>query len=186
MITDKKTLKEYLEADKANLGIQRRYPPIGGGGVVWKFQVSLRMFEYYLNTTSKKNIGKKFLKLFWYYIYHHYKIKLGFEIPPNTCGKGLNIHHTGCIVINANARIGENCNLQQCVNIGQSYGEENVPVIGNNVYIGPGAKLFGKIEIADDIAIGAGAIVTKSFLTSGIAIAGNPAHQIGVRREGLK
>lgn len=32
MITDKKTLKEYLEADKANLGIQRRYPPIGGGG----------------------------------------------------------------------------------------------------------------------------------------------------------
>lgn len=32
MITDKKTLKEYLEADKANLGIQRRYPPIWGGG----------------------------------------------------------------------------------------------------------------------------------------------------------
>ena len=33
MITDKKTLKEYLEADKANLGIQRRYPPIWGGSL---------------------------------------------------------------------------------------------------------------------------------------------------------
>lgn len=32
MITDKKTLKEYLETDKANLGIQRRYPPIFLGG----------------------------------------------------------------------------------------------------------------------------------------------------------
>lgn len=111
-------------------------------------------------------------------IYHHYSIELGFTVPPNTCGKGLNIHHYGCVVINGNARIGDYCNIQQCVNIGQNKNELDVPTIGNHVYIGPGAKLFGKIYIADDIKIGAGSIVTKSFYEKGITIVGNPARKI--------
>lgn len=51
--------------------------------------------------------------------------------------------------------------------------------MGNNVYIGPGAKLFGRIEIADGIAIGANAVVNKSFLENNISIAGIPAKKIG-------
>ena len=82
-------------------------------------------------------------------------------------------------------RVGENCNIQQCVNIGQNYGAENVPTIGNDVYIGPGAKLFGRITIADGCAIGAGAVVTKSFETPNTVIVGNPAKAIGVRKEGI-
>lgn len=119
-------------------------------------------------------------------INHHYAVKLGFTIPPNTCGKGLNIHHYGCIVINENARIGENCNIQQGVNIGQNYGNSNVPTIGNNVYIGPGAKIFGKIYIADGCAIGANAVVNKSFKTPNVNIVGIPAREVGPRKEGLK
>ena len=125
------------------------------------------------------------LKNFWRFINRHYALKLGFIIPPNTCGKGLNIHHYGCIVINENARIGEYCNIQQCVNIGQNRGTDNCPVIGNNVYIGPGAKIFGKITIADGIAIGAGSVVTKSFLNENTTIAGNPAREIGERKPGI-
>ena len=37
------------------------------------------------------------------------------------------------------------------------------PRIGNRVDIGVGAKIIGNIEIADDIVIGAGAVVNKSF-----------------------
>lgn len=121
------------------------------------------------------------LRKVWKLINHHYSIKLGFTVPVNTCGKGLNIHHYGCIVINDYARIGENCNIQQCVNIGQNYSKENVPTIGNNVYIGPGAKIFGKVTIADGCAIGAGAIVCKSFLEPDSIIVGNPAKVVGKR-----
>lgn len=48
-------------------------------------------------------------------------------------------------------------------------------IIGKHVYIGPGAKIFGDIYIADDIAIGANAVVNKSFTTPGITVAGVPA-----------
>lgn len=135
--------------------------------------------------TLVKYGGGSIARAFWKYINHHYSLKLGFTIPVNTFGKGLNIHHYGCIVVNDNVRVGENCNIQQCVNIGQNYGAENVPVIGNDVYIGPGAKLFGRITIADGCAIGAGAVVTKNFEIPNTVIVGNPAKAIGVRKEGI-
>ena len=124
-------------------------------------------------------------RLFWKLVNHHYFIKLGFTIPENTFGKGLNIHHYGCIVVNDNARIGENCNIQQGVNIGQNYGSENVPTIGNDVYIGPGAKIFGKVTIADGCVIGANAVVCKDFLEPNKIIIGVPAKQVGDRKPGL-
>ncbi|MBR0410350.1 MAG: hypothetical protein IJI25_04995 [Eubacterium sp.] len=88
-------------------------------------------------------------------------------------------------MINGNARIGENCSIQQCVNIGRNHELNDVPIIGDNVYIGPGAKLFGRITIANGCAIGAGAVVTKSFLNPNMNIVGNPAHENGIRKEGL-
>lgn len=118
-------------------------------------------------------------------LYWHFSMKLGFDIPPNTCGKGLVIHHYGCIVINGNARLGDYCVLQQGVNIGQGYSLSDVPTIGNNVWIGPGAKIYGKINIADGIAIGANSVVNKSFNEEDICIAGVPASKIGKRRDGL-
>ena len=39
--------------------------------------------------------------------------------------------------------------------------------------------MFGRIEIADGIAIGANAVVNKSFLENNISIAGIPAKKIG-------
>lgn len=182
MITCREELKEYLKADKMALGIKRKRPPFFGREI-WKFEISLRHYEYWINVGH--GILGKICKLFWKYVNHKYSMKLGFYVPPNVCGKGLNIHHWGCLVINPKAQIGENCNIQQCVNIGQNYTEDQVPIIGNNVYIGPGAKLFGKIYIADGCAIGAGAVVNKTFSTPNMSIAGNPAREIGIRKEGL-
>ncbi|HEY3363291.1 MAG TPA: hypothetical protein VGK06_16105 [Methanosarcina sp.] len=53
--------------------------------------------------------------------------------------------------------------------------------MGNNVYIGPGAKIFGNIVIADNIAIGANSVVNKSFYERGISIAGIPAKKINTK-----
>ena len=92
---------------------------------------------------------------------------------------GLRINHYGLIVVNEHARIGKYCDIHQGVNIGMS-GEhqDDVPVIGDNVWIGPGAKLFGKITIADECQIGANAVVNKSFDEKGITIAGVPARKV--------
>jgi serine O-acetyltransferase len=53
-----------------------------------------------------------------------------------------------------------------------------VPTIGDNVFIGPGAKLFGEINIGDNVMIGANAVVTKSFEEGCCRIAGIPAKKI--------
>ena len=70
--------------------------------------------------------------------------------------------------------------LNAGANIGTNAGEEGqCPQLGNNIFIGPGAKLFGKIYIADGCAIGANAVVTKYFLEPNMIIAGVPAKVIG-------
>lgn len=51
MIKSKKDLKEYLLADKINLGFKKNdYPIIGKE--IWKFQISLRYLEYYTNVSG--------------------------------------------------------------------------------------------------------------------------------------
>lgn len=52
------------------------------------------------------------------------------------------------------------------------------PQIGNNVEIGVGAKVIGNITIADNIKIGANAVVTKSFDEEGITLVGIPARKL--------
>jgi serine O-acetyltransferase len=82
-------------------------------------------------------------------------------------------------VVNGAAKIGANCRLHVCVNIGTQAGYGNkAPIIGDNCYIGPGAKLYGDITIANNTAIGANSVVNKSFEENNIAIAGIPARKI--------
>ena len=49
----------------------------------------------------------------------------------------------------------------------------------SEIHIAPGAKIFGEITIADDIAIGVNAVVKDSFLEQNITIAGVPAKKVG-------
>jgi serine O-acetyltransferase len=48
------------------------------------------------------------------------------------------------------------------------------PVIGNNVDIGSGAKLLGRIRIGDNVLIGANAVVVRDVPDNSIAV-GVPA-----------
>lgn len=52
------------------------------------------------------------------------------------------------------------------------------PIIGNKVFIGSGGKIIGSITIADDVVIGANAVVTKDFLEANTTWAGNPAKKV--------
>ncbi|MBU2996740.1 serine acetyltransferase [Cellulophaga baltica] len=181
MIKSKKDLKLYIEADKNAKGIKNdslknRLILFLKPNLIWKFQKLLRTTEYYQNTN--KNIFQKF---YFYYLKHKYQklsLKLGFSIPRNVFGPGLAIIHYGTIVVNSKARIGKNCRIHVCVNIGASGGKPEAPQIGDNVYIGPGAKIYGDIKIANNTAIAANASVGKSFLEENTVIGGVPAKKL--------
>ena len=76
----------------------------------------------------------------------HYKYKFGIGIPFITeIGPGFYVGHFGGIFVYPDSKIGRNCNLSQGVTIGNANRGKNkgYPTIGDNVYIGPGAKIIG-------------------------------------------
>ena len=140
MIRTKIDLLEFLEADKKALGRKGKKPKMND--VIWKYEILLRKCEYYGN--SRGVLSRLFGA---YYRYKRFKLGLlcGFGIPPNTVGKGLCIAHVGSIIINSKAKIGDYCKIHVGVNIGaDARNGDDVPVIGDHVYIAPGAKIFGR------------------------------------------
>lgn len=109
-------------------------------------------------------------------ILNHYKFKYGISIPYNTdIGKGLYIGHFGGIVVHPQAKIGKNCNINQDVSIGATYGGKNpgIPRIEDSAYLGPGAKIIGGISLGSHVAVGANSVVNVSIPDNGVVI-GNP------------
>ena len=173
MIKTKQDLIFYLQEDKRALGNSQRNHPKILGDEIWKFEIALRKLEYYSNI--KQTLITKIIKNYYKFIHHKKGINLGFSIPINVFGSGLRINHYGYIVVNGQAKVGKNCDIHQGVNIGQGNNHGDVPTIGDNVWIGPGAKIFGKISISDCTAIGANSVVTKSFFKKNITLVGVPA-----------
>ncbi|MEZ9923365.1 serine O-acetyltransferase [Vibrio breoganii] len=172
MIDSYRKYLEYLEADRIALQRNKSLKMLFLDDI-WCFQRLMRKLEYLVNCNG--NIAKKLL---CQYRYRRLSKKLGFTIPINVFGPGLSIAHQGTIVVNEGASVGANCRLHVCTNIGTAAGEKNsAPKLGNNCYIGPGAKLFGNIEIGNNVAIGANAVVNKSF-GDNVTIAGIPANII--------
>lgn len=79
----------------------------------------------------------------------------------------------GC-VIHKDAIIGNNVVIGTNVLIGGRSNKKGVPKIGNNVYIATGAKILGNITIADNVIIGANAVVIND-IKSNCSVGGVPA-----------
>lgn len=125
-------------------------------------------YVFYFRLCRYLKLGRPRL-LFWpvyriaLRVFTHYKYKFGCFIPHSTSiGRGLYLGHVRDIVVNERAVIGENCNISQGVTIGQANRgrRQGTPVIGRNVYIGPGAKIVGAVHVGNDVAIGANCVVT--------------------------
>lgn len=99
----------------------------------------------------------------------------GISIPAQAqIGKGLRIHHFGGIFIHSETVIGERCTIYQGVTLGDLGGWGGVPILGNNVLLGAGAKVLGNITIGNYVRIGANAVVLQS-VPSGYVAVGVPA-----------
>jgi len=183
MISSKNDYHSYLEADRIALSRPPRSLIIHciallNPDYIWEFQRLLRRLEYQKNVRS---IG--FVNVFVYFClklkFKRMSLKLGFSIPENVFGPGLAIVHYGTIVVNKNTRVGANCRIHPDTIIGASGGTDIAPCIGDNVYLAPGVKVFGGIKIPSNTALGANAVVNKSFSEEGTLIAGVPAKVMG-------
>lgn len=131
----------------------------------------LRREEKYLY--EKPN---KVLSLYYKALKNRLGSRLGFIISAGCFGEGLRLEHYGSVIVNPKARIGKNCIIHGNCCIGSNGGyPDDSPVIGDNVDIGQFAQILGGIRIADNVRIGAGAVVVKDVLTPGVTVVGVPA-----------
>jgi len=170
MITDKASYQYYIERDLRAYELEK----LSLYNYCWmdsvRFQRRLRSIEYLYNVRR----GNIICRIWLFYLEiknHRLATRLGFSIPKNVFGAGLCLVHYGTIVVSKDAKIGENCRIHPSTSIGYYNG---APTIGNNVYIGPGAKLFGNISIGNNVTIGANAVVNTD-VPDNVTVGGIPA-----------
>jgi len=89
-------------------------------------------------------------------------------------GYGLKLVHISNIVIGRRTVAGKNLTLLNGVTLGEkNISDHGMPRIGDNVYIGTGAKLLGGITIGNNVVIGALTFCDKSIPANSVAY-GNP------------
>ena len=92
---------------------------------------------------------------------------------------GLLILHPsiGCVV-SGQAVIGSNLTLTGGNVIGVGKNKKSNFILGDNITLGANATIIGPLELKNNIFVGAGACVTKSFKSSNIKLVGLPAKEI--------
>lgn len=120
------------------------------------------------------------------YLSEKAKRKTGIEIHPGArIGKNLFIDHGVGVVIGETAIIGDNVEMFHGVTLGGVGSEvgKRHPTIGNNVFIGCGAKILGNITIGDNVKVGANAVILKD-VQENTTVVGVPG--VIVKRNGRK
>lgn len=92
-------------------------------------------------------------------------------------GQGLQLIHFGPIICNDKAKIGKNVILSPNITIGHKVPGGAAPIIGDDVFIGSGARIIGGCQIGNNVTIAPNAVVTKD-VEDNVVIGGIPAKVI--------
>jgi serine O-acetyltransferase len=95
-------------------------------------------------------------------------------------GPGFVLIHAQGVVINGTVRGGANVHVEHQVTIGAE--RRQSPVLGNDVFIGAGAKVLGSVHLGDGAKVGANAVVVHD-VAAGTTVVGIPARPVP-RRNG--
>lgn len=127
---------------------------------------------------------RKPFSLLYKFLYKSAQVLTGIEFPCEVeVGKNFRIDHFSDIIVSGYAKFGDNCVIRNGVTVGLRNVEDPVaPMIGNNVDIGAGAKIIGRITIGNNVNIGANAVVLNDIPDNSIAI-GIPAKIIPKKPE---
>ncbi len=90
-------------------------------------------------------------------------------------GPGFVLIHSTGVVINGSVRAGRGVHLEHQVTLGAE--RRRSPVLGDDVFIGAGAKVIGAVTIGDGVRVGANAVVLESIPAHHTAV-GIPARAI--------
>ena len=129
---------------------------------------------------SPPNVLIRFpLKIFSFLVSKFCVVFMEMDIDPHsTIGGGLNIGHIGGVHINPGAVLGRNCDLAHRITIGASaMGRGGIPVLGDDVYVGTGAVLVGKIKVGNGAKIAANTLVIAN-VPEGATVMGVPGRII--------
>jgi serine O-acetyltransferase len=111
-------------------------------------------------------------------VYSLYQYENNSSIAWNSIFKGIPClpHGVKSIFISGGATIGHNCVIFQQVTIGSNKLSDSkgigAPTIGDNCYIGAGAKIIGNVTIGDNVRIGANTVVYKDVPNNSVVISG--------------
>jgi serine O-acetyltransferase len=94
-------------------------------------------------------------------------------------GPGFVLIHATGVVINTTVRGGSNVYVEHQVTIGAE--RRAAPTIGNDVFLGAGAKVIGAVQIGDGARVGANAVVVK-HVSAYTTVVGIPARVVRRRQ----
>ncbi len=100
----------------------------------------------------------------------------GLDMSGTIIGPGLFVSHGQGTILSAE-RIGANLQVHQGVTIGWDYRGARRPIIGDDVFIGAGAKVLGAVTVGDGARIGANAVVVCD-VPAGATAVGVPARVV--------
>lgn len=145
--------------------------------ISYNYLRTLRKYEYYYNY-SKQTLGGVICKAYYKYKLHKLSLSYNIIIGPNMLGPGFKMPHIigGGIVINCKS-MGENCSANVNVLVGNKNGNESRPIIGNNVKLSTGCKIYGNISIGNNVIVAPNAVVCKDIPDNCI-VGGIPARII--------
>jgi serine O-acetyltransferase len=104
----------------------------------------------------------------------------GLDLAAANAAAGLFISHGHGTVISAQS-MGRNCYVHHGVTVGWDYRGDRLPVIGDGVFIGAGAKILGAVTVGDYARVGANAVV-MSDVPAGTTAVGAPARVVAGSR----
>lgn len=82
--------------------------------------------------------------------------------------------HPYGIIIHSKTVLGEGVTIMQQVTLGgRVLGVNEAPIVGNNVYIGAGAKVLGNVKLGDGCIVGANAVVTRDIPANATVVGAN-------------
>ncbi len=96
-----------------------------------------------------------------------------------SCGPGMLVHHGFGTTVSAE-EIGENFSIKQLATVGYVNNSTDCPKIGNNVTIGVGARVLGRVAIGDDVVVAPNTLVI-SDVPAGSTVMGVPSKIVSLR-----
>lgn len=105
------------------------------------------------------------------FIFHHFSCRLPYKVQ---LGEGTRLGYNGLgTVFHPESVVGRNCLIAQNVTLGSRGKPHDMPDLGDNVYVGPGAKCLGG-KIGNNVVVGANAVVLTP-VPDNCVVAGVPA-----------